>query len=306
MDLIEVKVGYREPTARVTADGYDIKRVFIAKNMNTSDNMEYRIINHADLPKIGDQYPTNSTIRVSEVNVEMPSESNFRQWEATVTYKTPTADSGDVTEEGWQTNLQWDTRAVSYEVPFELAYDEENKKTIAVQSTTFETIVGATTYITNTIVDISYNTQTFRPKWIKEYCQTLNASNTSIVGISVGKGEAKLLSLSGGKRVDNLGKNYYSVSCSIEIASDDFVRRLANVGFKRSKDSSKPLSAKDTIYILKNEVSDEQDATGLEKINEPVKLDLDSQIIEDTAIAFLEYKEFPTSAWNVLDIPRND
>lgn len=307
MELIEIKSGYREPTAERTSAGYEIKRVFVAKNLDKTNDMEYRILNHEDLPQFGDSYPSNATIKVSRVLVEMPSESNFFQWEATVTYKTPVDDSGGgETEEGWQENLQWDTRSVSYEVPFELGYDSGNRKTIAVQSTTFEPIVGATTHITNTIVDISYNTKQFRPSWVKEFSQTLNSSNMSIVGINVGKGEAKLLSVSGGRRTDGTGASYYAVTCSVEIASDDFVRRLANVGFRRAKTAAKPTTAKDTVYILKNEVSDEQDETGLEKVNEPVKLNDNSQIIEDTSIVFLEFKEFRSASWRALNIPRND
>lgn len=317
MDIVK-KEGYREPTAQDDSNGYSVTRIFVVENANTTDDMEMRILTHADLPKKGDAYSAlYPTLKVDKVSVEMPNELNFFHWEATVEYKTVEDNGNPGTGIGGSSipnTVTVTPRVQQYDEAFELAYDNNNNPTIPVQSTSNE-ILPSTTVYSNIVLDINYNTQRFDYDWIREYKNTTNADERSIAGIAAKVEQARMIDIAPTPQTTETGTKYYNVTLSIEITDRDFKKRLMNRGFRKKGDSE---GDEATEYILKKDVATgETETTGDERIDEPTKLGADgannapdasfpiNEVITGSGADYLEFRQHKTSNWSVFEIPKN-
>jgi len=309
MALVELKDGYREPTGQINKDGFEFKRVFVIKNEDTSNGMEYRIATDPVLPKFGDSYPQDPALKVSDIQLEMPSDLNFKHWTAEVTYKVPDEDeeSGQNLQNGLNENLQISVRPQQYEVPFEAGYSSKNKKydsskklLFPIESTTKEPLITSI-YKVNTIIEISKDVLSFDYDWVKQFVNSTNFRSGKIAGMNVNKDQARMVDIVPTTQTDVNGKAYYNVRMSIEITDEDFNLRLMNKGFMRAD----PDDVEKLIYILKKDIAEgEIDTdTGDERIDEPAKLDLDSNLVVGDDAFYIERKPYKSLDWNVLDIP---
>ena len=317
---IELKQGYREPTGESSSNGQEYKRVYVVTNSDTSNDMEYRMINHPDMPKRGDSYSADPNYRVDKVAVSLQEEDNYLQWEAEVTYKIPDEDNGGSTSDTWQRNLQVSARPQQYENAFEMAYNSENEQfaseddddngfkkgdvLIPVLSTSNEPL-ATTTYDANILIEISQNVSRFDFNWIKEFKNSTNAKEAKIVGIDVAEGQARIVDISGVSQIDATGDTYYSTNLSIEITDKDFLVRLMNKG--RMKKLAQSAGTDPTEPILNGDVA--PDSTDKEwkklEVDEPVRLTLENEPIpfKTKGAFYVAFKANKSLDWGVLDIP---
>jgi len=309
MALIELKEGYREPTGQINKDGLEFKRVFVIKNEDTSNGMEYRIATDPELPKFGDPYPQDSDLKVSDIQLEMPSDLNFQHWTAEVTYKVPDEDDDNAQnlQTGLNENLQISVRPQQYEVPFEAGYSSNNRKydsssklLFPIESTTKEPLITSI-YKVNTIIEISRDVLSFDYDWVKQFVNSTNYRSGRIAGMNVNKDQARMVDIVPTTQTDVNGDPYYNVRMSIEITDEDFNLRLMNKGFMRAD----PDDSEKLIYILKKDIAEGEidTETGDERIDEPAKLDLDSNLVVGDDAYYIERKPYKSLDWNVLDIP---
>lgn len=309
MDIF-LKQGYREPTGKnSTSGGIEFKRVYVVTNPDTTDDMEYRIMNHPIIPKLGDSYSADNNLKVTDISISMAEDLNYLQWEVEVTYKIPDDDSGGA-QEGFQRNLQVSGRAQQYETPLEAGYDTNNNQykddgtiIIPVVSTSNEPLL-VTKYDANVILDINQNVSRFDFDWIREFKNSTNAKAGKIVGIDVKKDQARILDISASSQIDNTGVTYYAMTISIEVTDSDFLIKPMNKGFMKKADSADNTARE---YILKSDIGIAESGTdiGNERIDEPARLTLNNEPIPANTKGgyYIPFKAYPSLNWNVLDIP---
>ena len=314
---IEKKSGYREPTGTLDSNGRKVTRVYVIKNNDTSDDMELRILAELELLGIYRGAPISAaypTIIVDTISIETTDgEVNFHQWEATVNYVplSTIVDPATPVSGGFDTDLQVSGRIQQYEIALDKAYDGSGKKTIPVQSTTNEPLIGLTEYRANAILDISYNIGNFDFTWLKTFPNTTNAATVTLAGTKIEKEKARILDINPQSQIAPNGDSYYRVTVSIEVTNSDFLIRPMNTGFKGATQDSDEL-----YYILKKDVSAETGETGEERIDEPAKLGAaDSinaaegasnalnKVITDATADYLKFKIYKPANWNPLQIP---
>lgn len=309
---ITLKQGYRDITGKSSKDGQEYKRVYIVSNTDTTVDMEYRIINHNDIPKYGDSYPADSNLKVSNVSISMQEDVNFIEWEAEVTYKLPDDDDdSSETIDGFTRDLQVFGRTQQYEVPLEAGYDGSNNQyksngdiIIPVVSTSNEALL-VSKYDANIVIDITQNVSAFEFDWMRQFKNSTNSKSSNIVGINIGVNQARILDLSGASQVDATGAVYYAVTMSIEITDTDFNVRPSNKGFMMADpETASEFAVK---FITKADIGTGEEGTELgdEPINEPARLTLANVPIPngDKGAHYLEFKAYPSLDWGVLDIP---
>jgi hypothetical protein len=301
VDIVR-KEGYKSSTAKHDSGGEEYKYVYVITNKDTSDFMEYRILNSPEIPNYGDPFPPKPSLIVTNIDITQIEDLNYYMWECEVTYSIP--DDDEVVSDNWQRDLQVSVRAQQYDVPFEMGYSQDNrlfdgnnKILFPVESTTGEPLI-TTKYKNNTIIDISENVANFNFDWIREYVNTTNKSSGSICGMSVKSDQARILEMAATSQVDNNGNSYYSRTISIEITQDIFNIQLMNRGFKYLND------ADELVYILKKDVAEGEidTETGEERIDEPAKLDLFSRIAENDEAFYIEFKPYKSESWSTLGI----
>lgn len=311
MDISQ-KAGYKEPTARVSSSGKEIKHTLVVSNADTTDGMENRILEHADTPQYGDAYPYDDSLTVTDVQVGQTIDDNFLQWEVEVTYGTATDDDGGSEQSGnWTRNLSVSGRTQQYEVPLEAGYNAKNERysddgeiLVPVVSTSNEPLLVAV-YKANIVLDISQNVSRFDFDWMRQFKNSTNASKRKICGLDVGVGQARILDLSGSNQTDTNGNDYYATTLSIEVTDDDFIERAMNKGFwQKDPDSAGSVATK---LILKKDIGEAEDGTdeGNMPVNEPVRLRLDNTPYQngEKGANYVSFKAYPSLSWSVLNIP---
>ncbi len=308
---ISQKAGYKEPTARMTADGKEVKRTLVVETDDHSNGVENRILEHADTPNYGDAYPHDSTITVSDVSVAQALDGNFLQWEVEVTYKKESSESesGGDSVDGFKEDLQVSGSTQQYEIPLEGGYDAKNEQydngelSIPVVSTSNEPLL-VSVYRANIIINITMNKSNFDFDWMRQFKNTTNSKRANIVGISVAKDQARILDLSASSQVDARGVNYYAVTMSIEITDRDYLLRPMNKG--RYKADSNSASDSAVLPILEGDIATSAgDDTKDLPVAEAVRITEKNEPIpnSDTGAHYVEFKGYPSANWGVVNIP---
>ncbi len=303
--MAEVLNGYN-PEVSLSQDdnGYKITRTYYVENDDFSDGMEYRIVNLAGIPQSGDNYP-DAQIDLPVISRKAEPYNNdeggdYIYWKVTIEYGVPSDDDNGGQTGAWSTDLRFSSRSQQYEVPFEKAYDDSGKLTVPVESTTGEPLIGVSKYDAKTLLEVSYNVGSFDVSITPTYTNSINASNVSIAGVKVQKGKGRIIDINSSLNTDGLGNTYYAMSITIEVVEDDHNIKPMNRGFMRQSAGSESLE-----YIIKEYIATKEVGTdiGAERIDEPAKLDKDSNIITGDTAYYIPFKAYPSLSWNTLQIP---
>jgi len=303
--MAEVLNGYN-PEVSLSQDdnGYKITRTYYVENDDFSDGMEYRIVNLEGIPQKGDNYPD------AEMNLPVISRKaepynndeggDYIYWKVTVEYGAPSDDDNGGQSGRWSTDLRFSSRSQQYEVPFETAYDDKGELTIPVESTTFEPLVGVSKYDAKTLLEVSYNVSNFNVSSTPIYTNSINASNVSIAGVRVQKEKGRIIDINSTLSTDAIGNKYYAMSIAIEVVEGDHKISPMNRGFMRLFPGSESFE-----FIKKKLLATKENGTdiGDERIDEPAKLDKDSNVITGDTAYYIPFNAYPSLSWSSLQIP---
>ncbi len=303
--MAEVLNGYN-PEVSLSQDdsGYKITRTYYVENDDFSDGMEYRIVNLEGIPQKGDNYP-DAEIDLPVISRKAEPYNNdeggdYIYWKVTVEYGVPSDDDNGGQTGLWSRDLRLTSRSQQYEVPFENAYGDTGNLDVPVQSTTFEPLPSVTKYDAKTLLEVSYNVGSFNHSVIPSMTNSINKYNVSVAGARVQAGKGRIIDINAVSNVDGYGNRYYSVSITIEVVIEDHNIKPMNRGYMRKFPGSQSLE-----YIKKEAIASKNAGTdiGDERIDEPAKLDKDSNIITGDNAYYLNFKAYPSLSWGILQIP---
>jgi hypothetical protein len=295
------------------SNGRTLKHKIVYYTDDISEGVEYRMGTWSGIPQKGDAYQYDPNLVVSSVRCSpidnSDEDGSFVYWYAEITY-TPLSDEPNGGSDRWQDvpdRISWS--GAQYEEVVEKAYAVNGVSTVAngqpigaIESTTREAI-PATKFISNSFVTITTNQADFNPDWISEYENTVISKTSRIAGTGVDKGQARMLRINASNQVDGSGQDYYEITIEIEINKQGFNLKPMNRGFyKKDPDTAEPTAR---LLILKKDISNETGDIGDERIEEPWKLDANSNPILDETAYYLDFQVMQESPWSSLPIPSN-
>jgi len=208
-----------------------------------------------------------------------------------------------------------------YQVPFERSYNSiKNREpdTAVLNSAKVPFDPPAVKEKTNTIVTIQYNKTTFHGSWIQQYTDTINNSSVSVAGISIPKYQGRINEIGASNNYDENGNEYWTISVSIEISSEPFVRKILDQGMMALNDKG----TLDAIYIetdatnktstikMKSDIdadiiSGTNKTKSAEPVSEPQRLDGEGKLLAQSATSiYMSHAAHGGSSWSTLSVPK--
>jgi len=276
------------------------------------------VLKNTSVPAIGTAHPDNSTLLATSISISDPKDGDVKKatYEVTVTYTKP-LQGGSISS---STVQPWnrDPFNISYApleivVPFQKAYDYtqdyNGAPSIPVLNKAGDPFEDSTTQ-QNLIMRFSYNLETFDPKWIVEYMDTINDEDIQLLGISIPDyhGRMKNLAASKMQTYDDDGVleyEYWQVDVEIEISAVVWKKEIMERGLFALGTAS-TISTKFRIYIDTDGTLGNKKDLSAEAIpvDEPQKLNTDGTLYSSlTDAKYTTFYDRFAASWEELNLP---
>jgi hypothetical protein len=215
------------------------------------------VLGNISVPKIGDAYPDDPTIRCTRKDAR-PLDASRLHWLVTVEYGTSDNSSGFgantlASEDPTKLDPIIKFESAIYVLNSDVAYNIEIATSLILLDTDRKLPTrriansagvhyteGVEKIKTNTIIRISRNQKQFDPNTISTYLNTMNIKEISVAGIKIPIACGLIRELDAEKRWDSKGKVYWALNYAIEVDYDRWAIRKADRGFsERSDDLTK-------------------------------------------------------------------
>ena len=318
MAIQEVKERYQEQRGSTTVNGTTYTRTFIVRSDSVSEQPS-AVMSASGLPDIGDGYPFDTAIKLSEKNAQ-PIDGESLYWLVTCVYSNVSADGTRITVV--------DSRDPSFLVPsvrfraikyiknsdtaYNFGYDSGTDALTVPSGVTrrfpqevvrnrakdrYDT--GLEIVKINTMINIVRNLRTVDANIVPTYSGTVNRFRMIIGGVTVKGGHGLMHEISIDPRWDNRGVKYWTTEYNIEVDAEGHQAKLPNIGFNELDTTTGKLKR-----IKRVDPDTEEEYF----ITEPAWLDSNGRYVDITDPAFGFYYNYfyPYWAedWRPLGLPQ--
>jgi hypothetical protein len=318
----KVDIRYESPGFTETSKGnsYSIPHIVHSTTVNDRDIRSAR--NAIGMPVKGAVYLYDSGVFVSQVTLnEVSYAASETIFFFTVDYEfsdgSLNTNSGSPLTEPPRVSFA----TAKYQVPFERSYNTMKNgqpDTAVLNSAKVPFDPPAVKEKTNTIVTIQYNKRTFNGSWIQQFTDTINSSSVTVAGISIPKYQGRINEIGASNNYDENGNEYWTISVSIEISSEPFVRKILDQGMMALNDKG----TLDAIYIetdatnktstikMKSDIdadiiSGTNKTKSAEPVSEPQRLDGEGKLLAQSATSiYMSHAAHGGSSWSTLSVPK--
>ncbi len=208
-----------------------------------------------------------------------------------------------------------------YQVPFDKAYKSTdsrgNPTDDVLNSAKVPFDPPAVREKVNTIVTIQYNKRTFDGTWVQEFTDTINFHSTRVAGITIPLKCGRINEIGASNNFDENGQEYWTISISIEISNEPFIRKFLDQGmmalnskgtldaiYIETDSTNKESTRKMKSDIAADILAGKNSTKSAEPVSEPQRLDGKGKLLDQSAnsVYISKLGNFACS-WSSLGIP---